>query len=75
MKHLPGCRTYQNEREAAGITRETTLHFLLFTLKGNHDASEIYEIHKDNPRGWLLQGGGVKVIEIKIYLRGTGMRF
>ena len=31
VKHLLlGCGTYQNEREAAGIARETTLHPLLF---------------------------------------------
>ena len=35
VKHLLlGCRTYQSEREAAGITRETTLHSLLFTSRG-----------------------------------------
>ena len=27
-----GCRTFQNERQASGITREATLHSLLFML-------------------------------------------
>ena len=35
VKHLLlGCRLYQDERRQAGITRETTLHFFLFTSKG-----------------------------------------
>ena len=54
---LLGCRTYQNEREAAGITRETTLHSLLFTLEGTTVLQEFIKSTKFATRGWLLQGG------------------
>ena len=58
VKHLLlGCRTYQNEREAAGIIRETTLHSLLFTSKGTTMLRDFVQSAKVATRRWLLQGG------------------
>ena len=58
MKHLLlGCRTYQNEREAAGITRETAPHSLLFTSKGTTTLQNFIKSTQVATRGWLLQGG------------------
>ena len=54
---LLGCRTYQSEREAVGITRETTLHSLLFTPKGTTMLQNLIKSTKVATRGWLLQGG------------------
>ena len=59
MKHLLlGCRTYQKEREAAGITRETTLHSLLFTSRGTTMLQDFVKSTKVATRGWFVQGGG-----------------
>ena len=56
VKHLLlGCRTYWNEREAAGITRETTLHSLLFTSRGTTMLQGFIRSTKVVTRGWLLQ--------------------
>ena len=58
VKHLLlGCRTYQSEREAAGITRETTLHSLLFTSRGTTMLQDFIRSTKVATRGWLLQRG------------------
>ena len=54
---LLGCRTYQSEREATGITRETTLHTPLFTPKGTTMFRDFIRSTKAATRGWLLQGG------------------
>ena len=57
VKHLLlGCRAYQNERGAAGITRETTLHSLLFASGGTTMLRNFITPTKAT-RGWLLQGG------------------
>ena len=58
VKHLLlGCRTYRNEREAAGITRETTLHSLIFTSRGTTTLQDFIRSRKVATRGWLLQRG------------------
>ena len=58
VKHLLlGCRTYQNEREAAGITRETTLHSLLYISRGTTILQDFIRSTKVATRGWLLQRG------------------
>ena len=65
VKHLLlGCRLYQDERQQAGITRETTLHSLLFTPRGTTILQDFIRMTKVATRRWLLQraderlGGG-----------------
>ena len=56
VKHLLlGCRLYQGERRQAGITRETTLHSLLFTPKGATALQNFIQMTKVATRRWLLR--------------------
>ena len=56
VKHLLlGCRLYQDERRHAGITRETTLHSLLFTPRGVTALQDFIQRTGVATRQWLLQ--------------------
>ena len=55
-KHLLlGCRLYQDERRHAGITRETTLHSLLFTPREVTALQDFIQRTGVATRQWLLQ--------------------
>ena len=76
VKHLLlRCRTYQNEREAAGITRETTLHSLLFTSKGTTMLQNFIKSAKVATRGRLQQGRNEGDREYDFIRGATGQRF
>ena len=71
-KHLLlRCRLYQDERKEVGITRETTLHFLQFTMhySDNHAKVEWGEAYFDvwilRLRGRMLDGVSKGIIYIK----------
>ena len=56
VKHLLlGCPLYQDERLQTGITRETTLHSLLFTPKGTATLDDFTQRTGVATRKWLLQ--------------------
>ena len=56
-KHLLlGCPLYREEREKAGIQRETTLQGLLFTQKGTAALIDFIQETGVATRKWLLQG-------------------
>ena len=56
VRHLLlGCRLHQDERRQAGITRETTLHSLLFTPRGIAMLQDFIRTTRVATRGWLLQ--------------------
>ena len=56
-KHLLlGCPLYREERERAGIQRDTTLQGLLFTPQGNISLIEFIQETRVATRKWLLQG-------------------
>ena len=55
-KHLLlGCPLYKEERERAGIERETTLQSLLFTPKGTAALIDFIQETRVDTRRWLLQ--------------------
>ena len=56
-KHLLlGCPLYREERERAGIKRETTIQSLLFTAKGTGALIDFIQETRVATRWWLLQG-------------------
>ena len=55
---LIGCPLYQDDRRKAGIARDTTLHFLLFTQRGTLIPQEFIQTTKVATRRWLLQDSG-----------------
>ena len=56
-KHLLlGCPLYREERERAGIHRDTTLQGLLFTPQCNISLIEFIQERRVAIRKWLLQG-------------------
>ena len=64
MNHsLLGCRTYRNERKAVEITRETTLHSLLFTSSGITMLQDFIKSTKVATRGGSCREE-VRVIEM-----------
>ena len=63
-KHLLlRCPLYREERERAGIGRETTLHSLLFTPKGTGALIDFIQETKVATRRWLLQGTSENDVE------------
>src|SRR5258706_12636198 len=58
VKHLLlGCPIYREEKERAGILRETTLQSLLFSQKGSAALIDFIQETGIATRKWLLQGG------------------
>ena len=56
-KHLLlGCPLYKEDRERAGIGRETALQSLLFTIKGTAALIDFIQETRVATRSWLLQG-------------------
>ena len=53
-----GCPLYREERERAGIGRETTIQSLLFTAKGTEALIDFIQETRVATRRWLLQGIG-----------------
>ena len=53
---LLGCPLFREERERAGIGRETTIQSLLFTAKGTEALIDFIQETRVATRRWLLQG-------------------
>ena len=57
VKHLLlGCQLYKDVRRKSGITRDTTLHSLLFSPKGTAILDDFIQQTGVATREWLLEG-------------------